>query len=165
MSPDPGEKFYVEYWQFEDKTNVEERNLRARNEDEEARILANVSAVVEYRTPFALHTGENGDQEMKIRAAVGRSAAVLAALEKRDFTCPVGTNACASIGYPNSCCPAAEDCFQIQDTGLGPVGCCPRGNSCSGTITTCGSPNSACPQSLGGGCCLPGFVCQGVGCK
>lgn len=164
MSPDAGEKFYMEFWQYEQKTGLQERTLRAREEEEET-LRANVSAAVDYRTPFALHTEDEDGQELKVRAAVGRSAAALAALEKRQFTCPVGTNACVSIGYPNSCCPAAEDCFQIQDTGLGPVGCCPRGSICSGTITSCNYPNSACPQNMGGGCCLPNFVCQGVGCK
>lgn len=167
MSPDPGEKFFPEYWQYEtgqEQNNAEAHNLRTRDEDAEGRMLANVSAIVDFRSPFALHD-ESGAVELKVRAAVGRSAAALAALEKRQFTCPTGTNSCSGIGYPNSCCPASESCFQIQDTGLGPVGCCPTGRSCSGTISVCNVPNLACPQSLGGGCCLPGFACQGVGCK
>lgn len=172
MSPDPGEKFFPEYWQYEqaveqsriDWAEEAARKLRTRDEEEESRFLANVSATVNFRAPFALHD-ETELPELRVRAAVGRSAAALAALEKRQFSCPTGTSNCAAIGYVNSCCPAGESCFQIQDTGLGPVGCCPFGRLCSGTINSCSSPNTACPSELGGGCCIPGFACQGVGCK
>lgn len=172
MSPDPGEKFFPEYWQYQkalEQSRLEEadeasQRLRVRDEDEESRLLANVSARTDFRAPFAVHD-ENSILELKARAAIGRSAAALVALEKRQFRCIVGTESCAAIGYPNSCCPQGETCFQIQDTGLGPVGCCPSGRSCSGTISTCNAPNTGCPSELGGGCCIPGFACQGVGCK
>lgn len=173
MSPDPGEKFFPEYWQYEqavEQSRVDEaegaaRNLRRAEEvKDDNKLIANVSAAIEYRAPFAIHD-ETTLPELKARAAIGRSAAALAALEKRQFRCIVGTNSCASIGYQNSCCPEGETCFQIQDTGLGPVGCCPNGRACSGTINSCNAPNTACSSELGGGCCIPGFACQGVGCK
>ncbi|TVY51104.1 hypothetical protein LCER1_G006926 [Lachnellula cervina] len=167
MSPDEGEKFFMEYWQFE-KDQVQSpmfsTPLRARDEDEEARLLANASAAISFRPPFALHSDfGTGYGELRARRAM-ESVAVLATLQKKDFVCPSGTTSCDGIGYPNSCCGANENCFKIQDTGLGPVGCCPEGGSCGGTITDCNAPNTACAAELGGGCCIPNFVCEGVGC-
>lgn len=161
MNPDAGEKFYMEYWQFEqDMAQSPDSPLRPRNEDEEARLLANGSAAISFRPPFALHTEYVG---LKARGLTD-GAAVLAVL-KRGFVCPTGTADCGAIGYPNSCCSTDESCFAIQDTGLGPVGCCPKGGSCGGTITSCNAPNSPCADNLGGGCCIPNYVCEGVGCK
>jgi progranulin len=175
MSADEGEKFYMEYWQFEGEleqswlSRIE--SLRARDEKEEVRLLANGSVAVSFRPPFALHTEEGSDplslEDLRARKAIeGRNnLAVLAMLEKRGFVCPTGTADCSGINYPNSCCPTSETCFAIQDTGLGPVGCCPNGSTCGGTISGCNSPNTACDDSLGGGCCIPNYVCAGVGCK
>ena len=158
MPADANQKFYMEYWQFEeDSTGTPLQSSRPRDNDE-ARILSNGSMAIPYRAPFALHV--NYGTDLKARAAE-----VLAILEKRDFICPTGYAACTAIGFPNSCCAADENCFKIQETGLGPVGCCPRGETCGGTITNCNSPNTPCAQSLGGGCCIPNYVCQGVGCK
>ena len=53
----------------------------------------------------------------------------------------------------------------VQDTGLGPVGCCPKGTSCSGGVSGCTDGSTGCASDIGGGCCIPGFVCQGVGCE
>lgn len=169
MSDDEGEKFYMEYWQFEGTLqqrsamlSIASPALRRRDEEERARLLANASIPLSYRPAFALHTEHNiRSQDLRAR---GKAAAALAVLEKRDFACPTGTSNCSSIGYPNSCCATDETCFQITDTGLGPVGCCPNDNNCGGTITNCNAPNLACPDSLGGGCCIPNYVCAGVGC-
>jgi hypothetical protein len=169
MSDDEGEKFYMEYWQFEVNTQQQSpllstasiSPLRTRDEKEEGRLLANASMPISYRPPFALHT-ETDFSKQDLRA---RGAVALALLQNRDFTCPTGTSSCSAIGYPNSCCATSETCFKIQDTGLGPVGCCASGTSCGGTITNCDAPNLACPDSLGGGCCIPNYVCAGVGCK
>ncbi|KAH6683216.1 hypothetical protein B0J14DRAFT_623175 [Halenospora varia] len=169
MSPDEGEKFYMEYWQFEgDSAQVAIRDtlggsLRTRDEDEETRLLRNGSMVLAFRPPFALHT-EAGLEQGELRARRVDAAAALAILEKRDFVCPTGTSNCASIQQPNYCCATNEICFTIQDTGLGPVGCCPKGTTCGGTISNCASPNTPCAQNLGGACCIPNYVCQGVGC-
>ncbi|KAH8687768.1 hypothetical protein BGZ60DRAFT_394417 [Tricladium varicosporioides] len=169
MSPDEGEKFYMEYWQFEgDSAQVAIRDalggsLRAREEVEETRLLANGSMVLAFRPPFALHMRSRLERE-ELRARSIDAAAALAMLEKRDFVCPTGTSNCASIQQPNYCCGTNEICFAIQDTGLGPVGCCPRGTTCGGIISSCASPNTPCAQNLGGACCIPNYVCQGVGC-
>jgi hypothetical protein len=179
MSDDPSQKFYLHYWQYEEdlsQSNTSDfppvRSLRIRDEEEEAILLANASAVISFRAPFALHTDENFSH-LEARGRIGSrnaAAAALSALQKRQFACPAGTTDCTLIGYPNSCCATDEMCFQIQDTGLGPVGCCPDGDTCGGTISGCNSPNTPCAENSngdyeGGGCCIPGFVCAGIGCK
>ncbi|KAF7925182.1 hypothetical protein BELL_1167g00020 [Botrytis elliptica] len=171
MSEDEGEKFYMEYWRFgNEDTHMSlgggDGFLRERDLKEEARSLANSSIPILFRAPFALHT-ENHSGFLdygEIRARKKDSAAALAILEKRDFKCPTGTSNCSSIGYPNSCCATDETCFQITDTGLGPVGCCPSGGNCGGTITNCASPNTPCAADVGGGCCIPNYVCASIGC-
>ncbi|KAI9643795.1 hypothetical protein NHQ30_007145 [Ciborinia camelliae] len=171
MSEDEGEKFFMEYWQFGGKdaqSSLDGSNsfLRKRDLKEEARSLVNSSIPLSFRTPFALHTDDRSGsldyQELQIRGK--DSVAALSILEKRDFQCPTGTSNCSTIGYPNSCCATDETCFQITDTGLGPVGCCPTGGNCGGTITNCASPNTPCSDDVGGGCCIPNYVCASVGC-
>jgi progranulin len=178
MSPDEGEKFYMEYWQFEGPLeqsglhDAPSQALRGRNELDEAILLANASATVSWRPAFALHTEQDpdslGSEDLRAHGALEARnfAAALAVLEKRGFTCPTGTSNCSGIGYPNSCCAAGETCFSITDTGLGPVGCCPTESNCGGFITSCNSPNTPCaePEYSGGGCCIPNYVCAGVGC-
>ncbi|KAL1899865.1 hypothetical protein Sste5346_002731 [Sporothrix stenoceras] len=95
---------------------------------------------------------------------VRRAADALARLQRRQWGCPSGTSSCQSIGYPYSCCTTDETCYKVKDTGLGPVGCCPAGQTCGGAVSDCTSDSTACPESLGGGCCIAGYVCQGVGC-
>jgi len=177
MSDDPGEMFYMEYWQYdgaltEDSLQETSSQLRARDLKEEVRLLANASAAISWRPPFALHTDDElAFQDLRIRRSFPNSegAAALAALQKRDFTCPVGTSDCSGIGSPNACCAVGETCFNVTDTGLGSVGCCPDGASCTGTITSCNTPNTPCANGGGdyqyGGCCIPNYVCAGVGCK
>ena len=181
MSDDPGEKFYMEYWQFEGSLEesippITLHTLRPRDEEGEVRLLVNASWLRAYRPAFALHTQEGlngkntGDLEAPAwRLRRGAAAVALAILKRQDFACPTGTSSCASINYPNTCCAEGETCFQIEDTGLGPVGCCPSGASCGGSVNTCPSPNTACADGqnsgfVGGGCCIPGYVCAGVGC-
>ncbi|KAE8452874.1 hypothetical protein EG329_013146 [Mollisiaceae sp. DMI_Dod_QoI] len=174
MSTDEGEKFYMEYWQFEGETRQTDileapsMSLR-RREDEEARLLANTSADLLFRPRFVLHSDDFntmglGDMRARRSWGVRNDATVSALLEKRGFVCPTGTANCSAIGYSNSCCATDETCFAIQDTGLGPVGCCPNGSTCGGTITTCNAPNTPCADNMGGGCCIPNYVCAGVGC-
>lgn len=180
MTDDPGEKFYMEYWQYEEeilplnKTGEVLIPLLRTRDEEEARFLANGSIPISYRAPFALHTEDSlAYHGIEARGRIlGRDAAgaALAKLQMRDFLCPTGTSDCSSIGYPNSCCATDETCFVIKDTGLGPVGCCPSGATCGGTISACNAPNTPCTENQGGnyqggGCCIPDFVCAGVGCK
>jgi len=89
MSSDDGEKFYMEYWQFEGPTlqsNRLEVPLEERHEKDAS--LANVSAP--FRAPYALHTDQGSSYEdLKARKVLeGRNTvAALAILEKRDFVC------------------------------------------------------------------------------
>ncbi|KAH8590322.1 hypothetical protein B0O99DRAFT_691757 [Bisporella sp. PMI_857] len=171
MSDDPNEKFYLEYWQFQGSLAQPEaevllaQHIRPRDLKEELRLSANASTPISFRPPFALHNEDRIlSQELRARDAAG----ALAALQKRAFVCPVGTSDCSAIGAPNSCCGTDETCFPITDTGLGSVGCCEKGRTCGGTITACAVPNTPCAAGGGsyeyGGCCIPNYVCAGVGC-
>ncbi|QSZ33032.1 hypothetical protein DSL72_002617 [Monilinia vaccinii-corymbosi] len=171
MGQDEGEKFFMKYWRFEGEDtpsslNGKDNLWRERDLKEEARFLVNSSIPLSFRPPFALHTHHHlGSWDYEDIHARGKdSAASLAILEKRAFQCPLGTSSCSAIGYPNSCCAADETCFQITDTGLGPVGCCPSGGNCGGSITNCPSPNIPCADDVGGGCCIPSYVCAPIGC-
>ncbi len=126
MSLDAGEKFYMDYWQFDGDLEHGQlldtgASLRARDEEEEARLLANASAVLSFRPPFALHTEETSDplsfEDLRARKVVeGRnSGAVLAMLSKRGFQCPTGTANCSGIGASNLCCPTTEFCYSITE--------------------------------------------------
>jgi len=173
MGVDEGEKFFMEYWVFEEgldvlgERNSESESLSGRDlEEEEDRSTVNSSSLRSLRAPFKMHTEDVdilGYGELRMRAEGAADA--LARLQKRGFTCPTGTTNCSAVGYPNSCCTNGETCFVIQDTGLGPVGCCPNGETCGGSVSACAAPNTACADDLGGGCCIPNYVCAGVGCE
>jgi hypothetical protein len=178
MPPDQGAKFHHEYCAFPEHAALRSVShqlhpaiaARSAYETEDARrIWVNASAELPLRPPFAVLSGpEQPDEES--RPSPGwdlfrRAASALAFLEKRQWACPSGTSSCSSIGYPNSCCGESETCMEVPDTGLGPVGCCPSGATCGGGISGCADGSTACGSEIGGGCCIPGFVCQGVGCK
>ncbi len=84
----------------------------------------------------------------------------------RQFACPEGTASCTSIGAPDVCCFTGSTCINTNsNSDAGSIGCCPNGQTCAGPVhcdTSAGY--SSCPGSSNGGCCLPGFRCQGVGC-
>ncbi|KAK3327303.1 hypothetical protein B0T19DRAFT_158974 [Cercophora scortea] len=178
MPPDQGEKFYPEYCAFPDDGTFAQAPLAPAAATKAIvsprHLAANASAQIPYLPPFAPHLdGDTEHQEQRIipppargGGIFGRRAAAeaLARLERRQWACPSGTSNCAGIGFPNSCCQTGERCVQITDTGLGKVGCCPAGATCGGTITSCTDGNTPCASEIGGGCCIPGFVCQGVGC-
>jgi hypothetical protein len=88
-------------------------------------------------------------------------------LLKRQFKCPDGTSSCQSIGAPDVCCGTGSNCITINGgSDAGNVGCCPKGQTCAGSVSCdAASGYTSCPGSSNGGCCLPGFKCQGVGCK
>jgi len=179
MPPDQGAKFHHEYCAFAEhdlaSTFPSHRHPHAAiaarqslEDDDARRIWANASAELPLRPPFALLSGPEQDEEPKEPpppwALFRRAASALALLEKRQWACPTGTKGCSAIGYPNSCCGEGETCMEVPDTGLGPVGCCPAGATCGGGILNCADGSTACGSEIGGGCCIPGFVCQGVGC-
>jgi len=170
MPADEGEMFFLEYWLFDRETRgtmqTSEELLRrqverqALQESGKLKLSANVSIPPTPQPPLLLHT----DQVQQ--PVLGRSFIPgFAWLYRREFICPGGTTSCSSIGQPNSCCQNGLTCNAIPDTGLGVVGCCAAGASCAGQVAGCPSGYSSCPSSQGGGCCIPGYECSGVGCE
>ena len=88
-------------------------------------------------------------------------------LLNRQFKCPDGTNSCSSIGAPDVCCGSDSNCITVTgSSNAGDVGCCPKGQACAGSVSCEVSQGyTSCPDAPNGGCCLPGFKCQGIGCK
>ncbi|OBT96880.1 hypothetical protein VE01_05426 [Pseudogymnoascus verrucosus] len=166
MSEDGGEMFFGEYWGFDARDEEGGDVLRRDYESEDDISRGNSSATFSFRPAFAIHEAESSSPRglSEAQALHHRSSRALSALLKRAFQCPTGTTACTSISQPNYCCASTESCITITDTGLGPVGCCASGQTCEGEITHCAAGQTACPQSLGGACCVAGFVCFDVGC-
>ncbi|KAL4999609.1 hypothetical protein BDV10DRAFT_164624 [Aspergillus recurvatus] len=147
MSDDVGEKFYMHYWHYEEDAVVANTT--------EAQTKIDRSSVL----PRSYHFQPPFSPGLERFAGLRSSP-----LERRDFECPSGTNACTSINRSDSCCGTDETCVVVEDTGLGDVGCCPSGQDCSGTIGSCFEGYTSCPSSLGGGCCFPGYECVEGGC-
>ncbi|KAL9089930.1 MAG: hypothetical protein Q9159_002287 [Coniocarpon cinnabarinum] len=185
MSDDPSEMFFLDYWQFEpsvlestSQSQEPEAHLRRRgNRDtsldplDRRRLsllsspppasddnleLTNATLLTPPLPPLRPHTSP---EHPLLRRTLPQ-------LFKRAFSCPTNTSPCASINRPDSCCGASETCTLIDDTGIGDVGCCPAGQQCSGFISNCQTSEgyTSCPGSPNGGCCIPGFTCDGVGC-
>lgn len=152
MTEDEAEMFFLDYWQFdEEDVPIRRRSLELEylNQTMGDGLLA----------PLLLHSASSGQSHISNRMNY---------LFKRDFQCPAGTNSCESIQRPNSCCSTDETCVSVTDTGQGDVGCCPSGQSCTNAVSSCDTSagyTSCEGTSANGGCCIPGFVCFGVGCK
>ncbi|KAL7799031.1 hypothetical protein V8C37DRAFT_144882 [Trichoderma ceciliae] len=110
-----------------------------------------------YRPAFSNHFHDSEENLLR------RAADVLAILQNR-AACPGGMNSCSSIGAPNKCCADGTYCTDVSDSDAGQVACCPNGATCGGGIGNCPSGAVSCAADLGGGCCIPGYVCQGIGC-
>ncbi len=170
MSDDEGEMFFPQYWrsQPEIQGTKDARRLRGRDLSLALNIdpyisnkPTNASIPQLLQAPFSLHT----EQTLRDHPILGRLPRALFSVQKRDFHCPTDTSACGSISRPNSCCPTGDACQLITDTGQGDVGCCPQGQGCSGQVSQCEQGYQSCPGSAGGGCCIPGYACAGVGCE
>ncbi|KAI9773896.1 MAG: hypothetical protein M1840_006122 [Geoglossum simile] len=172
MSGDEREKFYTDYWMFDGSGTVggerpmlqpleSKRVLRPRDDDEALQLYNNASTPRPFKAPILLHTNDHDQTPLNRRSP----RAALLALQNRDFKCPGGTTDCSSIGRPNSCCANGEVCQIIPNTGLGDVGCCPVGKGCSGDLKNCDLGFTKCSDDLGGGCCIPEYVCVQVGCE
>ncbi len=170
MPLDSAEKLFDSYLAFAPLPETPPGRIAPRaflNSHEAVLLAANSSALLSFRPAFRPSpstASDVSDDDYAGWVLFRRAAAALAALQSRQWGCPAGTSSCAGIGYPYSCCHTGETCYKITDTGLGPVGCCPASATCGGTISTCGAGDLACPSSLGGGCCIAGYSCQGVGC-
>lgn len=159
MSDDEGEKFYFDYWGWDDSFLSPTSNSEVVN--------ASMAELVEPQPAILLHASTDADSFLSSTgkqdyARSGRRALFM--LLGRDFQCPTGTFSCTSIGQPDSCCSNGATCVIVQDTGLGVVGCCPAGETCGDTVNSCGSGYTSCSSSLGGGCCIPGYTCVTGGC-
>lgn len=181
MSDDEGEKFLLEYWDFFDKTtdNVTTGVSVQWSGDEgegggghsgfrhdgsdSTLLLRRRSYPFQPAFEKSLHaSGPLGDLR-----GFRSSRNIFLRVDRRDFKCPVGTYSCLSIDRPDSCCGTGDVCKLVQDTtdGSEDVGCCPVGQSCSGAVGSCQEGYTTCPDSLGGGCCVPGYECVSGGCK
>lgn len=151
----PGEKFYPHYWQFDFEQQTTPSTLAGDDS------LTNTSISTDLLPPLHSHS----DEAWKSSASLRHWPRNL--FDKRDYQCPAGTGNCASIGRPNSCCATGEQCVHVTDTGSGDVGCCPAGATCGGSISSCNTAGGfiACPDSSNGGCCIPGYTCDSIGCE
>lgn len=159
MSSDEGEKFYFNYWSWDDPflSSSSTRDV----------VNASITELAEPQPAMLLHTSTDADSLLsaEMKGDYARSARrALFMLLGRDFQCPTGTFSCTSIGQPDSCCGDGATCVIVQDTGLGVVGCCPAGETCGDTVSSCGAGYTSCASSLGGGCCIPGYTCVTGGC-
>lgn len=171
MSPDESEKFFPEYVAFDPADifavdlQLSPREAMAAlrvSRDEEANILARGDTLSPYRAPFHPH-----EELLPLDSAWGvvrRAAEVLSLLERRQ-ACPKNMQSCSAIGFAHKCCMPSEDCVAVDDPSVGNVACCPSGTRCGGSVAACPGNSVTCPASLGGGCCIAGFVCRGLGCE
>lgn len=158
MSTDEGEKFYLEYWHFEDAVQgeISERDL--------AEVNITKTPVKNPGTVFS--PAQFLARSYALNPSFGPDFGVRgSSLEFRDFKCPSDTIACTSINRSDRCCRTGDTCVIATDTGSGDVGCCPGGQTCSGTIGSCQSGYTTCSTALGGGCCITGYECVEGGCE
>lgn len=157
MSGDESEMFFLDYWQFAEPEDVVHSSSRRDEKLWTRSIPTNNSLEGELLPPLLLHSS-GLDQ-----STFGLSPRSLFA---RDFQCPSGTNNCSSINHPYSCCATGETCVSVADNGIGNVGCCPAGAKCTREVAACDTSAGykSCPGSTNGGCCIPNFDCEGVGC-
>ncbi|EXJ82115.1 hypothetical protein A1O1_08184 [Capronia coronata CBS 617.96] len=151
MSTDPGEKFYLEYWGFEQEEDLVDRSSLTNR---------NATLFTSFDAPVRMHSRRGSTRAISPYLRLPGWHL----FEKRGFQCPSGTLSCTSIGRPNSCCATGSTCQVVEDTGLGDVGCCPQGQVCADSLSTCESGYTSCPNNPGGGCCIPGYACYDVGC-
>ncbi|KAF2424862.1 hypothetical protein EJ08DRAFT_411583 [Tothia fuscella] len=170
MSGDAHEMFFLDYWQFEDmnETSILPASSATSQHQLSKRALspeyANLTMDDNLLPPLLPHfVGEKTRNWQDLFRLYSRNN-----LESRAFKCPTDTRNCNSINRPHSCCGTTETCVQVDnlDAGMGDVGCCPAGGNCNGQVGAChtGQGYKSCPGSSNGGCCIPNYECEGVGC-
>lgn len=176
MSSDEGEMFFPEYWRFDTKDDdpskmpaIDKRGpalslTHGANEDTWEDLPKNDTLLHSLQAPFMIHSNQWIDSQPAVRRLRQLRRALLFQLDSRDFKCPVDTFSCSSIDRANSCCPTGESCQLIAQSSLGDVGCCAAGQTCSQELSGCQDGYISCPGSFGGGCCIPGYQCVGIGC-
>lgn len=178
MSSDPGEMFFPEYWRFDDDDNDKTRSLavakrapisslseHSGDRDDLGKWRNNATLLHTLQAPILIH----GVQQIESRSIIRRLPrihhALFSILNSRDFKCPDNTFSCISINRAYSCCTVGDSCQLIAQSSLGDVGCCAEGQTCSQQLSGCQDGYTSCPGDSGGGCCIPGYECIGVGCK
>ncbi|EHK26262.1 uncharacterized protein TRIVIDRAFT_218430 [Trichoderma virens Gv29-8] len=155
--PNPNEKLFPEHLAFEPLPQApafEAANLWLDDYDDED---ASSNSTKRYRPAFSNHFHDSEENLLR------RAADVLAILQNR-AACPSGTESCSNIDAPNKCCPDGTYCTNVSGSDAGQVACCPNGVTCGGGVGNCPGDAVSCAADLGGGCCIPGYVCQGIGC-
>ncbi|PWY81862.1 hypothetical protein BO70DRAFT_362299 [Aspergillus heteromorphus CBS 117.55] len=170
MTSDEGEKFFLDYWQFDEDHphtvssggNASDIPDRSSSQTQPPSVETETSERVDFQPrsyPFQ-PSFPSDDLEVERRGWSEHFSPLL----RREFKCPSGTFGCTSIDRPDSCCSTGDTCVLVTDTGSGDVGCCPSGETCSGTIGSCQDGYTSCSSALGGGCCIPGYSCVSGGC-
>ncbi|KAJ4265600.1 hypothetical protein NW762_004894 [Fusarium torreyae] len=126
-------------------------------DDQDDELLAHNGTARFYRPAFAPHSEESRDTLLR------RAAEALALLQRRS-SCPKGMNSCSDIDSEVKCCQDGTYCVDVGSAVAGGIACCPDGASCGGGVGACPDGATSCSEELGGGCCIPGYVCQGLGC-
>ncbi|KAI0134160.1 hypothetical protein BJ170DRAFT_591147 [Xylariales sp. AK1849] len=168
MSLDEGEKILPRHLAFAPQYAPMQSPLERRGlltPEDKLLLASNSSASLPFRPPFSIHY-DGSTHDLRDDGALWRRAKeALYRLQGRQFACPQNTASCTSIGQPNYCCAIGETCFTVEDApDAGNVGCCPDGQNCAGSVGSCGSGSTACSAEIGGGCCIPGFICAQIGC-
>ncbi|RFU77973.1 hypothetical protein TARUN_4247, partial [Trichoderma arundinaceum] len=158
--PDANEKLFPEHLAFEPLPILSPFEATAavnlwfdEQEDEDA---SSHNSTKLYRPAFSNHFHDSEENLLR------RAADVLAILQNR-AACPAGMDSCSDIGSPNKCCPDGTYCTDVSDSDAGEVACCPDGATCGGGVGNCPGDAVSCAADLGGGCCIAGYVCQGIG--
>lgn len=168
MSHNMGEKFWSDYWAFDQSTDgndaipLEGNFSPGLNHTLDAE-TGKENEAAELKAAYPLHARDDS-MSGRLLGRWGTPKIPFTRLAKRDFKCPSGTSPCTSIERPNSCCSQGDVCQIVEDTGLGDVGCCAQGEDCSGQLVSCPEGHSSCPDNSGGGCCIPGYSCVDEGC-
>ncbi|KAL6906970.1 hypothetical protein GGI43DRAFT_396306 [Trichoderma evansii] len=159
--PDANEKLFPDHLAFEPlpaldpfETTVAANLWRDEQEDKDA---SSNDSTKRYHPAFSYHFQESEEDLLK------RAADVLVILQNR-ASCPSGTESCSAIGSPDKCCADGSYCTNVSDSDAEQIACCPDGAMCGGGVGACPTDAVSCPSELGGGCCIPGYVCVGVGC-
>lgn len=155
QSPDSNEKILAEHLAFPSSLQVGPVLGSPSFLDDQA-LPSNGTA--RFYPAFAQHIDEREETILR------RAAQALDLLQKR-AACPAGMISCADSGSPNKCCQEGTYCTAVPDTDVGHVACCPNGLTCGGGVGKCPADATSCAAALGGGCCIPGYICQGIGCK
>ncbi|TPX24371.1 hypothetical protein DIZ76_013717 [Coccidioides immitis] len=167
MPDDEGEKFWMDYWYFnDDRHDPRKRDVASYLEDDE---MNNNLAALEPAYPIHFERTVPGFSLFGKEFSIPRNLRPGNLFSKRAFQCPANTRPCSSISRPNSCCSLGSVCQIVPDTGLGDVGCCSGGSygsgkKCSGKLQSCLDGYTNCSEFPGGGCCIPGYICVKDGC-